>query len=63
MNYFQELLRERDQAESSRLVDTGAQVTIEFKKGFSLKGFFLADTHPPNTIYVFWNIFLKYRLL
>ena len=34
MNYFQELLRERDQAESSRLVDTGAQVAIELKKDF-----------------------------
>ena len=32
INYFQELLRERDQAESSRLVDTGAQVVIELKK-------------------------------
>ena len=34
MNYFQELLRERDQAESSRLVDTGAQVAIELKRDF-----------------------------
>ena len=30
--YLQELLRERDQTESSRLVDTGAQVAIEFLK-------------------------------